>query len=156
MTRSSRQGFSLLEVLLATSILIGSAIVLVELVTIGNRHASSARELSKSQLICESKLNEVLAHAAPVAQVRPTPSEEDPRWVVWIDLVPTVHEGLVALEVNAAYEPTPKKQRSRCTLVRWVRDPKGKSHPDSPSPAPDATPSAGNLGDGTVAGGPAP
>ena len=41
MTRSRRHGFSLLEVLLATSILIGSAIVLVELVTIGNRHAST-------------------------------------------------------------------------------------------------------------------
>jgi general secretion pathway protein I len=147
----SRHGFSLLEVLLATSILIGSAIVLVELVTIGNRHASSARELSKSQLICETKLNEILAHAAPVAQVRPTPSEEDPRWVVWIDLIPTVHEGLVALEVNAAYEPTPKKQRSRCTLVRWVRDPKSKSNPAPQSPAPDAT-----LGEGAVAGGPAP
>lgn len=151
MTRSSRQGFSLLEVLLATSILIGSAIVLVELVTIGNRHASSARELSKSQLICQSKLNEILAHAAPVAQVRPTPSEEDPRWVVWIDLVPTAHEGLVALEVNAAYEPTPKKQRSRCTLVRWVRDPKGKAGADPQGPVPDAT-----LGEGAVAGGPAP
>lgn len=151
MRRSSRQGFSLLEVLLATSILIGSAIVLVELVTIGNRHASSARELSKSQLICESKLNEILAHAAPVAQVRPTPSEEDPRWVVWIDLVPTVHEGLVALEVNAAYEPTPKKQRSRCTLVRWVRDPKSLNKSDPQIPTPDAT-----LGEGAVAGGPAP
>lgn len=151
MTRSSRQGFSLLEVLLATSILIGSSIVLVELVTIGNRHASSARELSKSQLICQSKLNEILAHAAPVAQVRPTPSEEDPRWVVWIDLVPTAHEGLVALEVNAAYEPTPKKQRSRCTLVRWVRDPKGLNKTDQQGPAPE-TPAS----DGAVAGGPAP
>ncbi len=151
MTRSSRQGFSLLEVLLATSILIGSSIVLVELVTIGNRHASSARELSKSQLICQSKLNEILAHAAPIAQVRPTPSEEDPRWVVWIDLVPTVHEGLVALEVNAAYEPTPKKQRSRCTLVRWVRDPKGlnKTHPQGPVPETPAS-------DGAIARGPAP
>ena len=151
MTRSSRQGFSLLEVLLATSILIGSSIVLVELVTIGNRHASSARELSKSQLICQSKLNEILAHAAPVAQVRPMPSEEDPRWVVWIDLVPTVHEGLVALEVNAAYEPTPKMQRSRCKIVRWVRDPKGKTGADPPIPMPGAP-----QGDGAVAGGPAP
>ena len=151
MRRSSRQGFSLLEVLLATSILIGSSIVLVELVTIGNRHASSARELSKSQLICQSKLNEILAHAAPIAQVRPAPSEEDPRWVVWIDLIPTVHEGLVAVEVNAAYEPTPKMQRSRCKIVRWVRDPKSKAGADPKAPTPDAT-----LAEGSVAGGPAP
>jgi Tfp pilus assembly protein PilV len=151
MIRSRRHGFSLLEVLLATSILIGSAIVLVELVTIGNRHASNARELSKSQLMCESKLNEILAHAAPVAQVRPMPSEQDPHWVVWVDLIPTTHEGLVALEVNAAYEPTPKKQRSRCTLVRWVRDPKGATNAPPQAPASD-----GALGEGAVAGGPAP
>ncbi len=151
MTRSRRHGFSLLEVLLATSILIGSAIVLVELVTIGNRHASSARELSQSQLICESKLNEILAHAAPVEQVRPMPSEQDPRWVVWVDVIPTTHEGLVALEVNAAYEPTPNKQRSRCTLVRWVRDPKGTTNNSPQTPAAE-----GALGEGAVAGGPTP
>ena len=79
------------------------------------------------------------------------PSEEDPHWVVWVDLIPTTHEGLVALEVNAAYEPTPKKQRSRCTLVRWVRDPKGATN------APPQGPRARwRRGEGAVAGGPAP
>ncbi len=137
---AARQGFSLLEVLLATSILIGSSIVLLELVTIGNRHAASARDLTKSQLICESKLNEILAHAAPAETVRPMPIEDDPLWVYWVDLVPLDHPDLVALEVNAAYQPTPQKQSARFTLVRWIRDPraKGGAKPGEPDQPPRA------------------
>ncbi len=56
-----RRGFSLLEVLLATGILIGSSIVLMELATIGMQHAASARDRSHAQLICQTKLNEIVA-----------------------------------------------------------------------------------------------
>src|SRR5476651_939912 len=86
MTRGPRHGFSLLEVLLATGIMIGSAIVLMELVSIGSRHASSARDLAKSQLICQTKLNEILAHVTPIETSPPTPCEDDPKWMVWVDL----------------------------------------------------------------------
>jgi len=97
-----RRGFSLLEVLLATSILIGSAVVLLELATIGGRHASTARDLTKSQLICQSKLSEVLAHVAPIEPVRAMPVDEEPGWVYWIDVQPLKQPGLMLLEVNAA------------------------------------------------------
>jgi len=141
-----RQGFSLLEVLLATSILIGSAIVLLELVSIGSRHASSARDLTKSQLICQTKLNEVLARVAPVETVRPMPVEDEPEWVYWIDVLPLKQPGLVALEVNAAHERQPNKQTARFTLVRWVRDPQFNkasetqaAQPEQSLPPPDTS-----------------
>ena len=38
----SRRGFSLMEVLLATSILLASSIALIELATIGRKQANSA------------------------------------------------------------------------------------------------------------------
>jgi hypothetical protein len=126
MTRRARHGFSLLEVLLATGIMIGSAIVLMELVSIGSRHASAARDLAKSQLLCETRLNEILAHVERIEPSRPTPCEDDPQWVVWVDLRPLPQAGFVALEVNAAREPKPQKQSARFTLVRWVRDPKDR------------------------------
>ena len=128
-----RKGFSLLEVLLATSILIGSAIVLLELVTIGNRHASSARDLAKSQLICQTKLNEILARISPLEAVRPTAVEEDAKWVYWIELRPIEQSELVALEVNAAYQPSPEKQSAQFTLVRWLRDPRSQTNGPTPS-----------------------
>jgi type II secretory pathway component PulJ len=126
MTRRARHGFSLLEVLLATAIMIGSAIVLMELVSIGSRHASAARDLARSQLICESRLNEILAHVERLESSRPTPFEDDPQWVVWVDLRPLPQSGFVALEVNAAREPNPHKQSARFKLVRWVRDPQSR------------------------------
>jgi hypothetical protein len=139
MRRGHRQGFSLLEVLLATSILIGSTIVLLELVTIGNRHASSARDLTKSQMICQTELNEILAGAAPVEAVRPTPLDLDPQWIYWVELQPTEQIGFVAVEVGAAYEPVPHKQSSRFTLVRWMPDPRATSAPgEKPAGSPPA------------------
>lgn len=136
-----RHGFSLLEVLLATGILIGAAVVLIELVTIGNRHASSARDLSKSQMICQTRLNEILAGALPLEAVRPTPLDGDPQWVCWVELQSTDQPGFTAVEVGAAHQPSPQKQAARFTLVRWMRDPRaaGDSQRASPSPAPAAS-----------------
>lgn len=151
MTHGRRRGFSLLEVLLATSILIGSAIVLLELATIGNHHASSACNLSQSQLICQTKLNEILARAVPAEAVRPTALEDNPQWVYWVDLRPVSQSDLVALEVSAAYQPTPQKQSARFTLVRWVRDPRSQVNPGSQKPSPDSPPTSPE-----VAGGPIP
>ena len=137
MTSRRRRGFSLLEVLLATSILIGSAIVLLELVSIGSRHASSARDLAKSQLICQTKLNEILARVVPAEQVRSTPVEDEPQWVYWVNLLPLKQPGLVALEVNVAHETAPQKQSARFTLVRWVRDPQIRERTDDSATQPD-------------------
>lgn len=151
MIRARRHGFSLLEVLLATSILVGSAIVLLELVTIGSRHASAARNLSKSELICQTKLNEILSRAAPVEAVRPTPVENERPWVYWVELRPIGRDDLVALEVTAAYEPAPEKQSARFTLIRWVREPRSKARADrqNASSPPPSLPSG-------VAGAPTP
>ncbi len=124
MRRPARRGFSLLEVLLATGILIGSAIVLMELASIGNRHAASARDLSKSQLICETKLNEILCGAASAETLRPTPLEDDPHWVYWLDVTQAEQPGMLVLEVGAAHEMSPQKRTSTFKLVRWIRDPK--------------------------------
>lgn len=136
MNSPRRRGFSLLEILLATSILIGSTIVLTELVSIGSRHASAARDLAKSQLICQSKLNEILANIAPAEPVRPTPYEDDPEWVYWVEVQPLKHPDLVALEVYAAREVTPRKQTARFSLMRWVRDPRAQRQRPSDSAQP--------------------
>ncbi len=73
MKSKGRSGFSLLEVLLATGILLGAAIVLSELAGIGARQASAARDLAQAQLLCQSKLNEIVAGIAPVAAARDAP-----------------------------------------------------------------------------------
>ena len=151
MRRSRRRGFSLLEVLLATGILIGSAIVLMELASIGNRHAASARDLAKSQLICQTKLNEIVCGLAPAETVRPTPLEDDPGWVYWVDVLPAEQPGLLVLEVGAAHEPVPRKQSARFTLVRWIRD-RQSQNGDSLQPFSPASATPGSV----ARGGPLP
>lgn len=146
MRRSRRRGFSLLEVLLATAILIGSSVVLMELASIGMRHAASARDLSQAQRLCQSKLNEIIVGIAPAETVRPTPCEEDPRWTYWVNVQPTERVGLVMLEVGVAQELASRKQLNRFTLVRWIRDPKKENESTSPTNPLEAAPGAVALG----------
>lgn len=56
---TSRRGFSLMEVLLATSILLGSSIALIELATIGRKQAHAAYDLNIAQLLCQAKIDEI-------------------------------------------------------------------------------------------------
>jgi type II secretory pathway pseudopilin PulG len=136
MRHARRSGFSLLEVLLATGILVGSAVALMELASIGSQHAATARDLATSQLICQTKLNEISCGLAPAETVRPTPLEEHPRWVYWVTVLPAEQPGLLEVEVGAAHEPAPRKQKAKFTLVRWIRDAKSTSRESLPPGAP--------------------
>ena len=67
-----RGGFSLLEVILALAILVAALAVLGELVRSGVRNAQMARDLSRAQVLCESKLGEVFAGAIPAEKTSKT------------------------------------------------------------------------------------
>jgi len=135
MNRALRSAFSLMEVLLATSILLASLIVLGQLATVGRMHAHDAETLTTAQLLCQSKLNEILAG---VERVRPVEEESiADGWVYSVEVTSagklhlaslrvTVSEDLAELE-DAADGPRPKQ----FTLTRWIRDP---DHQDTASP----------------------
>lgn len=86
--RRARAGFSLMEVLMATSMLLASVIVLGELAGIGRRNASAARELATAEILCENKLNEILAGAAPMSAVDGEPLEDQPGWIYTVTIEP--------------------------------------------------------------------
>ena len=56
----SRYGFSLIEVVLATAVLMGSVIVLARLAGMGRSTANKAELLSLAQLKCEQTLHEIV------------------------------------------------------------------------------------------------
>lgn len=68
-----RSGFSLIEVILATAILLASAFVLSELAGIGRRQAQRATLESKAQELCERTLLEVLQGERPLLPVQSEP-----------------------------------------------------------------------------------
>jgi prepilin-type N-terminal cleavage/methylation domain-containing protein len=121
---STRAGFSLLEVLLATAILLACAIVLGELATIGSRNARAAQDLGKAQILCETVMNEIAAGITPLEPLEGVPTEGEPGWMVSVDVQPVAHApGLTAVRVTVSQDPdTLDRQRPRrFTLVRWLR-----------------------------------
>ncbi len=68
-----RAGFSLLEVIIATAILMGSAVVLSRLAGMGREQANKAARYTTAQQICEQTLHEVLLGLRSVEPVEKIP-----------------------------------------------------------------------------------
>ena len=81
-TARRRAAFSLLEVMLAAGILLACLIVLGELASVGRRHARDAEQLTAAQLLARSRLNEVLAGAAPLES---QPAGERPKRPITVE-----------------------------------------------------------------------
>ena len=134
MNRARRSGFSLMEVLLATSILLASLIVLGQLATVGRMHAHDAERLTTAQLLCQSKLNEILAG---VERVRPVEEESLAEgWVYSVEVTSADKLHLASLRVTVSEAPDPEEElegppAKQFTLTRWIRDP---NHQDTTSP----------------------
>jgi len=139
-----RGGFSLLEVLMAMGILLGCVIVLTELAAIGRAHATDAEILAKAQLLCQTRLNEMLAGAQPVMPVQDRTLDEEPGWEysVKVDSVP--YPGLVAVRVVVAQDVPEGQRGKRFSLVRWTRDPHGRLAASAGETAEEAGDEAGN------------
>ncbi len=69
----NRTGFSLIEVILATAILMGSVLVLSELAGIGRRQSRRAGLHAQARQLCEQTLNEVLTGERPGVLVEDQP-----------------------------------------------------------------------------------
>ena len=80
----TRAGFSLIEVIIATAILMGSAVVLSRLAGMGREQSVRARTYTEAQMLCETTLNELLlgmrvlepVAAAPLLPVLPDPNTD--------------------------------------------------------------------------------
>ena len=115
-----RGGFSLLEVLLATSILVGCLAVLSELAAIGRQHADDAEKYTLAQAICQTKINEILAGLARHDSVENKEVEDNPEWLYSVDTESLVQSGLVALRITVMENVEDRPPR-KFTVVRWIR-----------------------------------
>lgn len=144
--RRRRAAFSLLEVLLATVILLGAVAVLGELARLGRINALAARDQTQAQLLCESKLSEILAGAETAEPHADQPLLEAPGWMFRVDREPLEQEGLFSLRVSVAQDLPEAKRPVRFTLVRWIRERAAPADaplpveptPREPMPMPDA------------------
>ena len=76
----SRAGLSLLEVIIATVILAVSATLLVRLIGAGDKNAKRADQRITAQMICQNKMDEIVASIEPLESMEPTASPYYPDW----------------------------------------------------------------------------
>lgn len=116
-----RAGFSLLEVILATGVLLGCLIVLSELAALGRRHTSDAEDLAAAQRICQTKMNEILAGLAPLESFDEAEVEDEPGWLYSVATEATSQPGLVAVRVTVYQDWFEAARPKQYVLVHWVR-----------------------------------
>jgi hypothetical protein len=102
MKQHRRSGFSLLEVMLATTVLLGSVIVLSHIAFVGTAHMDAARQYAAAQLVCQARMNEMLAGARPIEEVSGQRIPELPGWGLTVKVKSASQPGLLAIEVTAA------------------------------------------------------
>lgn len=134
---SRRRGFTLLEVLMATGLLLGCVIVLAELAAIGREHANAAEDLSTAQRLCENRINEMLCGAAAVETVESEDLDED-GWTCSVTLDSAPNPDLVAVRVTVAREAAPSRRAREFSLVRWMSMPGYTPSDSSTAPSSDA------------------
>jgi hypothetical protein len=150
MTRLSpiRRGVSLLEVMIATAMLLGAVVVLAELAQIGRRHAESAGERVVAQQLCQQKLNEVLLGLLPVTAAS-APIEEVPGWVYQVEVEPLQDfaelDDLVRVRVTVEQGPQApelarRRNRRSFRLTRWIRVPRSDAVSTTPEGSIDPAP----------------
>lgn len=116
-------GFSLLEVILAMAILVGSLAVLSQLIDLGARNAVAARMQTEAILRCESKMQEIVAGILPPEPVSPVPFEDDPNWQWSVEVDSDLSEGLLAISVTVEEAGSQSESPISFRLHRWLRDP---------------------------------
>jgi len=123
MRRARRGAFSLLEVILATAILLGCLVVLFELARLGGRQARGAEDLSTAQRICQTKINRILAGLDYPEEVQEEEVEGEPGWYYSLETEPAEYPGLIAVRVRVTQDLTAMRHPQEFALVRWIRDP---------------------------------
>jgi Tfp pilus assembly protein PilV len=128
-SRVARRGMSLMEVMIATTLLLASVMALSQVAFVARRHAVGAEERTRAQEIAQNLMEEILAGARPAARVTPTPLEEDEQWVYMIQVEDvegaplarvTVQVDRIDEEDESARMPT-EDEMGGFRLVHWVR-----------------------------------
>lgn len=118
-----RRGLSLLEVILAIAILAGCIAAIGELVRLGMLHAEEARDLTKAQLLCESKIAEIAAGVVPAEAASMAPFEQDPLWTYSVVVNSLDDQSLLSVQVTVQQTESPRGQPLTVSLTCWMIDP---------------------------------
>ena len=122
-TRSDRTGLSLLEVLLSIAILGGALVVIGNLITHGYRAATETKLRTQANLLCKTKMAEVVAGIIELESVAGQTIPEAPDWEYSIEIEPSDQLGLLFVKVTVVQSKSVAAVPLEISFVRFVPDP---------------------------------
>jgi prepilin-type N-terminal cleavage/methylation domain-containing protein len=117
------RGLTLLEVVIALAIFVGSIAAIGQLVATGVQSAVRSRLQTQAVFRCESKMSEVVAGITPFQSTSETPYPDDPEWTWSVSLLPGPYESLYVVNVTATHRLAGGSSATSFSLQRLVRDP---------------------------------
>lgn len=118
---ANREGLSLLEVILAMTILGVSMVMIGRLYFLGYRSALQARYRSECNMMVDAKMAELAAGVLPLESAGGQ-VEENPEWVYEVEVEPSLQPGLLLATVRVSRADTSSISMS-ISLVRMIPDP---------------------------------
>ena len=117
-----RNGFTLLEILLTTAILLIGLTAVLQTTRSALQTMVKVRELTEAQNACQAVLNELLARSSPIQPEAGRTIEHLPHWRIRIDIYPAPQNGLYVLHLSAQqFSPVDDTLvETKYQLLRWV------------------------------------
>ncbi|MDR2117169.1 MAG: prepilin-type N-terminal cleavage/methylation domain-containing protein [Planctomycetaceae bacterium] len=117
-----RHGYTLLEILMATVILLLGLTAVLGIMRSIHQRSIAAADLADAQLACQTLLNELLAQQSRIKPVPPKQIEGLPDWNMTATVYPSTKSGLFVLHITAQkINPNTNTPAGiNYQLVRWV------------------------------------
>ena len=115
------RGFTLLEILLATVILLIGLTAVLQTTRSALQRMTMAKELTEVQNACQAILNEWLARSSPMQPEADRAVAHLPHWKIRVDIYPAAQEGLYVIHLSAQqFLPNGISLGIKYHLVRWI------------------------------------
>ena len=122
---STRNGLTLLEVLISMAIFLGSLTAIMQLLNTGQQAEVSARLQSEAVLRCDSKMAEIVAGIEKAVSSADGTFLDDEigSWNWSMDVTNGTATSLLKITVTVEHSPDGKNPNAAFTLTRYMRDP---------------------------------
>ena len=120
-TETIKNGFTLLEILVATALLLVGLTAVFHTTRSALYKMQASKDLTEAQNACQAVLNELLAQSAPIQPDSGKTVEHLPHWKILVEIYPAPQPGLYVLHLSAQqFTQDGTLLGTRYQLIRWI------------------------------------